>query len=461
MVRKHQKVESDMASTYGSRFITEPIPKFRLPEKSMPGKVAYQLIHDELNLDGRPALNLASFVTTWMEPEADQLIHESMKTNMADEDEYPHVMKIQERCVNMIADLFHAERGEGETAVGTACIGSSEAIMLAGLAMKWNWRKRRQDKGLSTDKPNLIMGENVQVCWEKFTRYFDVEPRLIPVEHGRWVISAEEVAKRVDENTIGACAILGSTFTGEYEPIEEVHDALVKLNAENGWDVPLHVDGASGGFVAPFLQPDLKWDFRLPLVRSINVSGHKYGMVYPGSGWVIWRDHSALPEDLIFHVNYLGGDMPTFNLNFSRPASHVVAQYYNFLRLGREGYGQIMKNLKTVGDYISSKLAAHEDFEMLSDNHSLPIAVWQLKKDVPYTVFQLSDKIRQYGWIIPAYTMPKNAEDVAVLRIVIRESMSREMADELIEDLGRTVASLRQDAPAATETPQGKSSKVC
>jgi glutamate decarboxylase len=371
----------------------------------LPAPLAYQLVHDQLNLDMKPDKNLASFVTTWMEPEAEKLIVESMRFNLANEEEYPHVIQIEERCVNMLARLFHAQ--SHQEAVGVATIGSSEAVMLGGLALKWRWRARRCGAGLPADRPNIVMGESVQVVWEKFARYFDVEPRYLPVEQGRYVLTPEAVAGAVDENTIGVCAILGSTFTGEFEPVEAISDALDRVQASTGWDIPIHVDAASGGFVAPFLYPHLRWDFRLPRVASINVSGHKYGLVYPGLGWVLWRDKAALPEELIFHVNYLGGDLPTFTLNFSRPASPVIAQYYNFLRLGREGYTRIMENLKIVSDYLAGKIEATGVCTVLGSREALPLVPFTVRADAGFTVFQLSDKLREFGWFLPAYTMPK------------------------------------------------------
>jgi len=435
------------SSVYGSRVMAQPLPKYRLPEESMPAAVTYQLIHDQLSLDMKPDQNLASFVTTWMEPEAERLIHESMRFNLANEEEYPHVVQLEERCVNMLARLFHAD--PKQTAVGTATIGSSEAVMLGGLAMKWTWRQRRQRAGLPAESPNIVMGENVQVVWEKFARYFDVEPRFIPVKKGRYITTPEDIVKTVNENTIGVCAILGSTFTGEFEPVEEINEALGQVEAEKGWEIPIHVDAASGGFVAPFLYPHLKWDFRLSRVVSINVSGHKYGLVYPGLGWIVWRDHAALPEELIFHVNYLGGDLPTFTLNFSRPASPVVAQYYNFLRLGREGYTRIMENLKSVADYLAEQIAATGVCEVLGSRQALPLVAFTVHEDAGFTVFQLSDKLREHGWFLPAYTMPKDATDVAVMRIVARENLSRDLAESLVGDITRAIAALSAGKPAA------------
>ena len=437
------------AVTYGTRYISEPVPKYEMPQKQMPAAVAYQIIHDEMSLDGNPALNLASFVTTWMEPEAEKLMMETLNKNYIDQDEYPQTTEIQNRCVNMLSRLFNAPP-DGQ-AIGTGTVGSSEAIHLAGLALKWNWRARRAAQGKSTDRPNIVMGHNVQVCWEKFARYFEVEPRCVPLAEDRYILGVEEALEFVDENTIAVVGILGSTYTGEYEPIKELNDALVKLNAETGWDVPIHVDGASGAFVAPFLNPELEWDFRLPLVKSINVSGHKYGLVHPGVGWVIWRDEAELPEDLIFHVNYLGGDQPTFNLNFSKGASQVIAQYYNFLRLGHEGYTRIMEQLRSNAQFISRELLETGCFELLSDAHSLPVVCFKLRDDSKFTVFDISDRLRERVWVVPAYTLAPNAEQIAVLRVVVREGFSRDMAEMLLTDIRRAVKTLDHSPPPAKQ----------
>jgi glutamate decarboxylase len=456
----HQTAESQdhdyHVPTYGSRYFAAPVPKFELPEQSMPAEAAYQICHDELNLDGNAALNLASFVTTWMEPEAEKLIAESLNKNYVDQDEYPRTTAIQERCVNMLARLYHAPR-EGE-AVGTGTIGSSEAIMLAGLAAKWRWRQRRSAAGKPNDRPNIVMASTVQVVWEKFARYFDVEPRYVPVTSERTTLAPDEAARAVDENTIALVTILGSTYTGEYEPVAAIHDALSAVNDRTGWEVPIHVDAASGGFVAPFLEPDLTWDFRLPLVKSINVSGHKYGLVYPGIGWVLWRDRDDLPEDLIFHVNYLGGDEATFNLNFSKGASQVIAQYYNFLRLGREGYRRIMSNLRSTAGYLAERLIKLDHFTLLSDSHSLPLVAFRLSEPRPYTVFDISERLRAHGWIVPAYHLPANAENVSLLRVVVREHFSRDMADMLLDDLTHVLARLETVAAPAPPAPAPKAS---
>jgi glutamate decarboxylase len=456
MHRKEKSAEgqgAQIAPAYASRFGMGPIPKDSMPEDPESPDAVYRAIHDELMLDGNSRLNLATFVTTWMEPQAGLLMAEAFDKNMIDKDEYPQTAEIERRCVNIVANLFNAP--DDADAVGVSTIGSSEAVMLAGLAMKWRWRARRGASGASTERPNMIMGSNVQVVWEKFCRYWDVEPRYIPMAHGRYVITSEEVVARCDENTIGVVAILGTTFTGEFEPIEAIHDAVVALNAERGFDIPVHVDAASGGFVAPFLHPDILWDFRLPNIRSINVSGHKYGLVYPGVGFVVWRQQEDLPEDLVFHVNYLGGDMPTFTLNFSRPGNQIVGQYYNFLRLGRAGYRAIMERLRDIALDLSGRVAAMGPFELLSDGSAIPVFSFKLKEGSAYTVYDVSDALRAHGWQVPAYTMPEDATDVAVLRVVLREGFSRDLGDLFMGHLEEVVANLEAHPPVVSSGKKG------
>ncbi len=331
------------------------LPRHELPVGELPAEVAYQIVHDELMLDGNARLNLATFVSTWMEPQAEKLMAECFDKNMIDKDEYPQTADLELRCVNILSRLWHAP--DPDAATGCSTTGSSEAAMLGGLALKRRWQTRRKAEGKPADRPNLVMGINVQVCWEKFANYWDVEMRLVPMEGDRYHLSAEEAVEQCDENTIGVVAILGSTFDGSYEPVAEICAALDDLQERTGLDVPVHVDGASGAFVAPFVDEELEWDFRLPRVASINTSGHKYGLVYPGVGWIVWRDAAALPEDLIFWVNYLGDNMPTFALNFSRPGAQIVAQYYNFIRLGFEGYKKVQAYSRDVATRLSARIA--------------------------------------------------------------------------------------------------------
>ncbi|BBX06302.1 glutamate decarboxylase [Mycolicibacterium aichiense] len=441
----HVKYRSpSIAPAYTGRLSTDPIPSLRLPDEAMEPTAAYRFIHDELMLDGSSRLNLATFVTTWMDPEAEKLMSETFDKNMIDKDEYPATAAIESRCVAMVADLFHAENlrdDDASTAVGVSTIGSSEAVMLGGLALKWRWKARVGDKW-KTRTPNLVMGANVQVVWEKFCRYFEVEPRYLPMAEDRYVITPEQVLDAVDEDTIGVVGILGTTYTGELEPIAEICAALDTLQADKGLDIPVHVDAASGGFVVPFLHTDLKWDFRLPRVASINVSGHKYGLTYPGIGFVVWRNADCLPEELVFRVNYLGGDMPTFTLNFSRPGNQVVGQYYNFLRLGRAGYTHVMQCLSATARWFSDQLEACQHFEVISDGSAIPVVAFRLKGDLGYTEFDVSAALRSYGWQVPAYTMPDGAENISVLRVVVREGFSADLARSLWADLNAVLGHL-------------------
>jgi glutamate decarboxylase len=372
---------------------------------------------------------------------------ECFDKNMIDKDEYPQTAELEVRCVSMLGNLWHAPDSDEPT--GCSTTGSSEAAMLGGLALKRRWQKRRSAEGKPTDRPNLVTGINVQVCWDKFANYWDVELRLVPMEGDRFHLSAEEAVALCDENTIGVVAVLGSTFDGSYEPVAEICAALDDVQSKTGIDVPVHVDGASGAFVAPFLDPDLAWDFRLPRVASINASGHKYGLVYPGVGWIVWRDAEALPDDLIFWVNYLGDNMPTFALNFSRPGGQVVAQYYNFLRLGFDGYRKVQGYARDVATTLSEQIAGLGPFRLLTRGDELPVFAFTLADEIDnFTVFDVSNALRERGWQVPAYTFPKNREDLSALRVVVRRGFSYDLADLLVKDLERQLPRLQaQPAP--------------
>ncbi len=414
------------------------VPKRHLPDEGMLPQTAYEVVRDEVMLDGNARFNLATFVTTWMDDEADKLYLATVDKNMIDKDEYPQTAELESRCVHMLAELWHA--ADGAHAVGTSTTGSSEGCMLGGMALKRRWAQRRRDAGLPTDRPNLVMGSNVQVVWEKFANYWEVEPRYVPVEGEVYHLTPERMMPFVDENTIGVVAILGSTMDGSYEPVAEICAALDAYEAQTGVSVPVHVDAASGGFVAPFLQPQLQWDFRLDRVVSIQASGHKYGLVYPGVGWVLWRHTEFLPEELVFHVNYLGGDMPTFALNFSRPGSQVVLQYYQFLRLGVAGFRAVQQTCQDVAVRLSDAIAAMPQFRLLTDGRDLPVFAFALSDEVDkYTAYDVSRKLRERGWLVPAYTMPPNREDLVVLRIVVRNGFSHDMAELFLRDLAQAV----------------------
>jgi glutamate decarboxylase len=415
------------------------VPRYRLAPGPMAPDAAATLVRDEIMLDSNARLNLATYCTTWMEPQAKQLIADSLDRNLVDHDQYAQTAELETRCVNMLADLWN---DPGTNGVGCSTGGSSEATMLAGLAMKFNWRARRRAEGLPTDRPNLVMSSAVHTCWPKFCRYWDVEPRYVPIREPGFTVDPSEVASLCDENTIGAVAILGSSALGIYDPVAEMASALDRLQTERGTDVPLHVDAAVGGFIAPFLEPDLVWDFRLPRVLSINTSGHKFGLVYPGIGWVVWRDRKALPKELIFECELLGGSVPTFTLNFSRSGAPVVAQYYAFLRLGFEGYRAVQQACRDVASYLAEQIARIPALEVISNGDHLPVVALRMRPGTTATVFDLHDRMCKHGWQIPAYHLPDALGDVAVMRMVIRNGFSRDTADILLNALRAELAEL-------------------
>ncbi|SEW26486.1 glutamate decarboxylase [Chitinophaga arvensicola] len=435
---KKKENENSRLGLYASADSRESIPKYKIPEEAQDMRTVYHLVHDELMLDGNSRMNLATFCQTWLDEYVHKLMDECLDKNMIDKDEYPQTAEIENRCVHILADLFNAP--DSASTMGCSTTGSSEAAMLGGLALKWQWRKKRQKEGKSTDKPNLICGA-VQVCWHKFARYFDVELREVGMEHGRYNLTPEKVLELADENTIGVVPTFGVTFTLMYEPVAEIAKALDKLQKEKGWDIPIHVDGASGAFISPFVTPDLVWDFRIPRVKSINASGHKYGLSPLGVGWVIWREKEDLPEELIFRVDYLGGDMPTFALNFSRPGGQIVAQYYNLLRHGREGYTKLQQSCLDHAHYIAEAIGKLGHFDILYNGQGgLPGACWTLKPgDHGFTLYDISDKIRSRGWQIASYPLTGAANDIVVQRVLIRHGFSRDMADMLIQDYTRCV----------------------
>jgi glutamate decarboxylase len=432
-----------LAKEYGDRFLLEAPPDNALPKHGMFAVEAMRLLGQELVLDGIPMRNLATFVTTWMEPEAQRVIAENLHRNYIDHAEYPQTAEIEQRCIRMLANLFHAP---GET-TGTRTQGSSEAIMLGALSLKWKWRARREAAHLDHTRPNLVFGGDVHVVWEKFCRYFDVEPRIIPLHPEKYTIGPDDVEPHVDENTIGVAAVLGTTFTGHADDIVGINDLLVSMREREGWDVPLHIDAASGGFVWPFLYPRSKWDFRLEQVRSINVSGHKFGLVYPGIGWLIFRERSDLPEELVFYENYLGKRDATFTLNFSTGASMVLAQYYNFVRFGHEGYKYIMETMQANARALAERIAAIGEFQIIGSEkeEQLPLVAFQLDGEHNYDEFDLSVQLSaERGWMVPAYTLPPKAEHVKIMRALVKLTLSHTLATTLAEDIATACTALAE-----------------
>jgi glutamate decarboxylase len=437
---------------FGTTFLPHPLPKYKFPIQETSPNAAYQLVHDELLLDGNSRQNLATFCQTWMEPEVQQLMSECLGKNLIDKDEYPQTSELESRCVNMLSDLWNSP--DAANSRGCSTTGSSEAAMLGGLALKARWRRKRRKAGQSAAKPNLICGL-VHSCWPMFARYFDVELRQIPSEGQRLMMSAEEVIKRCDENTIGVVPTLGTTCTLQYEPVQSIAVALDDLEEEHGLAIPMHVDAASGGFIAPFVHPSVIWDFRLPRVKSINASGHKFGLAPLGCGWIVWRGAQDLPEELVFNVKVLGGNMRVFALNFSRPAGQVVAQYYNFIRLGREGYAKVTQSCADVARWFGEQINKMEMFELIHDGKTgIPGCAWTLARgeDPGFTLYDLSNQLRIKGWQVPTYPMPPNRADLLVQRVLMRLGVSRDLAGLLLNDLQRAVKDLEKNPPLRSLT---------
>ena len=457
-------LEKSDTLVFGSGGLSRPAPKHVLPRDETLPRQAYQMVHDELMLDGNSRLNLATFVTTWIEPEARELMSETFDKNMIDKDEYPQTAEIERRCVNILSNLFHGASEEGKEACGCSTIGSSEAAMLCGMAMKWIWRKKRRAEGKDVSRPNFVVPADVQVCWEKFCVYWDIEMREVPMRKEKgFRVDLHDIPAHCDENTIGVLCILGTTYTGEFQDVELLDSLMEAYNAETGYDIPIHVDAASGGFIAPFLYPDLKWDFRLNGVKSINVSGHKFGLVAPGVGWALWKNWSDLPEELVFHVNYLGGDMPTFALNFSRPGSQVIAQYYNFIRLGFDGYRKIHQACMDVVLHLRDLVAQSEIGEVAFDDIKMPLLAFKLKDDPSrgYSEYDVSSKLRAFGWQVPAYTLAESCEDVSILRIVAKEGFTYDLASLLVRHVHEVVTDLEGRGSERPPAPTVPPTKIC
>jgi glutamate decarboxylase len=443
------------ASVYAGQDLAKELPKYRFPRGEFLPDDALQIIRDELMLDGNARQNLATFCQTWEEPHVDQLMILGQDKNLIDKDEYPQPAEFERRCVHMLADLWNSP--DAANTVGTSGIGSTEACMLAGLAAKWRWRARRDQEGRSTDRPNLVCGP-VQVVWHKFARYFDVEIREVPMRPGCFEMAPDDMVALVDENTIAVVATLGVTYTGRYEDVAAMAAALDDLAETTGLDVDIHVDAASGGFVAPFCSPHLLWDFRLPRVKSINASGHKFGLAPLGVGWVVWRDADELPEDLIFHVSYLGGDMQVFQMNFSRPAGQILAQYYNFIRLGSDGYRAVHDASYATARFLAAGLERLGLFEIIYDPEpdiGIPAITWRIPQgeDPGFTLYDLADRLRYSGWQVPAYPLTGGLADVVVQRILVRRDVSRDLASVLLDHLTAAVEHLTQHPAEVHMTP--------
>ena len=462
MDTKDKTQEGDI-SIFGSKVMREPAPAERIPQHRTRAEIAYQMVKDETFPQTQPRLNLATFVTTYMDDYGTKLMNEAVGINYIDETEYPRVAVMCGRCINMVANMWNTpEKGDWKT--GAVGIGSSEACMLGGVAAWLRWRERRKAEGKPYDKPNLIMSTAYQVVWEKFCQLWQIEMRTVPITHEHITLDIDAALNMCDENTICIVPIMGVTWTGMNDDVEALNEALDKFNTRTGYDIPIHIDAASGGFILPFLNPEKKWDFRLKWVYSISTSGHKYGLVYPGLGWVVWKDKKYLPKDMSFSVNYLGASISQVGLNFSRPAAQILAQYYNFIHLGVEGYTEIHSNSMDIAKYCHKAIGKMPCFKNYSETLENPLFIWTMdpdyEKGAKWTLFDLQDKLMQSGWMVPAYTMPKDIEDMVVMRIVVRQGMSRDMADMLIEDIRNAVAELdKLEYPTPTRIAARKSEK--
>ncbi|EHK2362931.1 glutamate decarboxylase [Clostridium perfringens] len=429
---------------FGTVESNESIPKYELAKKSIAPQVAYRLIKDDLLDEGNARQNLCTFCQTYMDDEAVKLMAETLEKNAIDKSEYPQTTDLENRCVNILADLWNAPKDE--SFMGTSTVGSSEACMLGGMAMKFRWRNRAKALGMdvTSRKPNLVISSGYQVCWEKFCVYWDIEMRLVPMDEEHMSINVDKVLDYVDDYTIGVVGILGITYTGKYDDIKALDKKLEEYNKTAKLTVPMHIDAASGGMFAPFIEPELEWDFRLKNVVSISTSGHKYGLVYPGIGWVLWRDKEYLPQELVFDVSYLGGKIPTMAINFSRSASQIIGQYYNFLRYGFEGYRQIHQRTKDVAMFLASELEKTGLFQIYNNGENLPIVCYKLRDDVnvDWTLYDLADRLLMKGWQVPAYPLPADLQDTIIQRIVCRADLSHNLAELYLRDLKAAIEDL-------------------
>lgn len=465
MNTKDKTCEESVFTVFGSKAMREPAPSEFIPEYKTPSEIAYQLVKDETFPQTQPRLNLATFVTTYMDDYGTRLMNEAVGINYIDETEYPRVAVMCGRCINMVANMWNTpEKSQWKT--GAPGIGSSEACMLAGVAAWLRWRARRKAAGKPFDKPNLVMSSAYQVVWEKFCQLWQIELRTVPITREKPTLDIERAIEMCDENTICVVPIAGVTWTGMNDDVEALDNALEQYNRITGFDVPIHVDAASGGFILPFLNPEKKWDFRLKWVLSISTSGHKYGLVYPGLGWVVWKDRKYLPDEMSFSVNYLGANITQVGLNFSRPAAQILAQYYNFIHLGMEGYREIHSNSMAIAQYCHDAIGKMPCFRNYSETLDNPLFIWTMdpeyEKQAKWTLFDLQDRLKQSGWMVPAYTMPKDIEEMVVMRIVVRQGMSRDMADMLIGDIADAVTeleSIRHPTPSRLSSIKSKKQK--
>lgn len=459
MESKHNKrKETAETAVYGSDEMLQKAPVDKIPENPTTGEIAYRMVKDETYAQTQPHLNFATFVTTYMDEYATRLMNESININYIDETEYPRIAKMCGKCINIVANLWNSpEKREWKT--GALAIGSSEACMLGGVAAWLRWKDKRKAAGKPYDKPNFVISSGMQVVWEKFSQLWQIEMRMVPLTLEKTTLDPQDALKMCDENTICIVPIQGVTWTGLNDDVKALNDALEVYNKKTGYDIPIHVDAASGGYILPFLNPELEWDFRLKWVLSISTSGHKFGLVYPGLGWVVWKDKKYLPDAMSFSVNYLGADITQVGLNFSRPAAQILGQYYQFIRLGFKGYRDIQYNSMQVAKYAHEQIGKMGPFVTYSKEVVNPLFIWSLKpeydKKAKWTLFDLQAKLQESGWMVPAYTMPKNIEDMVVMRMVCRQGTSIDTMDMLLGDIRNAITELEKlEYPTPTRLAQ-------
>ncbi len=464
MNNKNLKSNDLEQSVFGSKRILDAAPYDTIPQHPTPAEIAYQMVKEETYSQTNPMLNLATFVTTYMDKHATKLMNEAININYIDETEYPRIAVMNGKCINIIANLWNSPE-KAKWKAGAVGIGSSEACMLGGISAWLRWRNRRKAQGKPHDKPNFVISSGYQVVWEKFAQLWQIEMRTVPLSKQHITLDPQAALKMCDENTICIVPIQGVTWTGLNDDVQALNDALDKFNKRTGYNIPIHVDAASGGFILPFIAPEKKWDFRLEWVVSISTSGHKYGLVYPGLGWVVWRDKKYLPDEMSFSVNYLGSEIYQVGLNFSRPAAQILGQYYNFIRLGFEGYKAIQHNCMEIAKYLWHEIGKIPQFKNYADEVVNPLFIWHLEpeynKTAKWTLYDLQARLQQSGWMIPAYTLPDNLTDVVVMRAVVKQGFTRDLADMLLADIRTAIEEFEKlQYPTATRLAYEKEEKL-
>eukprot|EP00511_Aplanochytrium_stocchinoi_P009187 CAMPEP_0204863496 /NCGR_PEP_ID=MMETSP1348-20121228/3354_1 /ASSEMBLY_ACC=CAM_ASM_000700 /TAXON_ID=215587 /ORGANISM="Aplanochytrium stocchinoi, Strain GSBS06" /LENGTH=570 /DNA_ID=CAMNT_0052013835 /DNA_START=95 /DNA_END=1807 /DNA_ORIENTATION=+ len=454
---------------YASRVCDESLQDDRLVEVGFPARYCLREVEDMHSLDFSQNLNTSSYVNVVAEPEEEEVALMGLKVNLADQTVYPASFRMHNKCVNIVANLWNCPKpkdfdNNGGTYAGAGTVGSTEACLLSGLALKFRWRKwyarkyNKSEEEVLSIRPNLVISTLYQAAWEKLFKYFDIIPKFVRPSYKEMKIDPEKVGALIDEHTMGVVCIMGNHYSGHYDRVDLVDAIVEKVNKEKGLEVGIHVDAASGGFVAPFQEYLPPWDFRLKNVMSISASGHKFGEAVCGTGWLVWRQKERLAEHVAISVSYLGGHADSYTLNFSRPAAGLYSQMYKFFRLGREGYTQITENMMAVAKYIRDEIKGMkgEDgvtplFEILDDGDKgcLPVVAAMLNPDLhlPFDDVDLQYALVQGHWYVSGYAMafehPTQKTQLALFhdqvssktmfRIVVKSNLTIRLAEHLVE----------------------------